>query len=265
MSDGVKLHGISQAAFDLIVEFEVSSEAAYNKSYRRPTWPGGASGVTIGIGYDCGYSTGAQIRADWGGLLTAGMAAALVSVAGMTGARAQAALAGVKSAVDVPWTAALAVFSNTSLPKYLALAAKLPNWDKLSPDCKGAIVSLVYNRGASFSNAGTRYQEMRSIREHMAAGQFSAIPAELRAMKRIWAGDNSMRGLLIRRDKEADLFERGLEANKLTSLVRPPSANVSAAPKAAPVPLPPPKPAPSSSPSKLTAFFATIANVFGRK
>jgi hypothetical protein len=32
MADGVDLHGISQAAFDLIVEFEVSSEVAYTRA-----------------------------------------------------------------------------------------------------------------------------------------------------------------------------------------------------------------------------------------
>ena len=127
MAVGIQPHGISSAALDRIVEFEVSSEAAYNKSYRRPTWPPCASGVTIGIGDDCGYSTGAQIRSDWGGLLPAAKVAALVSVAGMTGARAQAALSSVKNAVDVPWSAVLAVFSNTPLPKYVALVAKLAN------------------------------------------------------------------------------------------------------------------------------------------
>jgi hypothetical protein len=56
----------SQAAIDLIVMEEVSSQAAYTKLYQGPTWPGGASGVTIGIGYDGGYSTPAVIA---GGLV----------------------------------------------------------------------------------------------------------------------------------------------------------------------------------------------------
>ncbi|MBN8960585.1 MAG: hypothetical protein J0H71_05590 [Rhizobiales bacterium] len=251
----IDLHGISQAAFDLIVDCEVTSEAAYNKLYRRPTWPRGASGVTIGIGYDCGYSTAAAIRADWGALLPAAMVAALVSVAGLTGTRAQAALSSARNVVDVPWGAALAVFSKTSLPKYLALAAKLPNWEMLSPDCKGALVSLVYNRGASFSSDGDRYREMRNIRAHMAAERFASIPAELRAMKRIWDGDDSMRGLLVRRDREAELFERGMKAQP---------AAVSVAPKPPPAP-PTPQPSPSSPPSKLTALFTAIAGAFGRK
>lgn len=256
MAEGIDLHGISQAAFDLIVDCEVTSEAAYNKLYRRPTWPRGASGVTIGIGYDCGYSTAAEIRADWGGLLSMAMVAALVSVAGLTGTRAQAGLSSVRNSVDVPWTSALAVFSKTSLPKYLALAAKLPNWELLSPDCKGALVSLVYNRGASFSGDGDRYREMRNIRAHMAARRFSAIPAEFRAMKRIWSGDDGMRGLLVRRDNEAALFERGVAACRITSSV----ADHPATPQP-----PPPQPSSPPSPSKLAALFTALAGAFGRK
>lgn len=206
------LSGISQDAFDMIVGFEVSSRAVYEKKYTRPIRPGGASGITIGIGYDCGYSTAAQIAADWDRLLPAAMVKALQGVAGMTGAKAQAALAKVKTKVEVPWDAAIAVFAKTSLPKYAALTAKLPNYKLLHPHCKGALVSLVYNRGASFSTAGARYQEMRNIKSHMAAGRFSAIPTEFRSMKRLWAGDPSLKGLLTRRDKEADLFEFGLLA-----------------------------------------------------
>jgi GH24 family phage-related lysozyme (muramidase) len=251
-SAGVRLHGISQEAFDLIVEFEVSGEAAYNKRYRRPTRPGGASGITIGIGYDCGYSTAAQIRVDWGGLLPEEMIAALMTVAGVTGARAAAVLADIRLKVDVPWIAALAVFSNTSIPKYLAKASQLPNWDMLSPDCKGALLSLVYNRGPSFDNAGSRYQEMRNIKAHMASGRFSAIPTELRSMKRIWQGQDDMRGLLTRRDKEADLFERGLKAK-----VAAPTAPKPEPPS--PIPTkPPPKP------SAWAAFFMAIAAIFKR-
>ena len=42
----------SQAAFDLIVKEEVSSEAVYRKKYQRPEWPGVNSGATVGIGFN---------------------------------------------------------------------------------------------------------------------------------------------------------------------------------------------------------------------
>jgi len=44
----------------------------------------------------------------------------------------------------------------------------------------------------------------------MARREYSKIPGEIRSMKRIWDGDPKMRGLLVRRDLEADLFEKGL-------------------------------------------------------
>jgi GH24 family phage-related lysozyme (muramidase) len=74
----------------------------------------------------------------------------------------------------------------------------------------GALVSLVFNRGASLGPDDKR-KEMRNIAAHMQARNFDAIPAEIRAMKRIWEGKPKLRGLLVRRDKEAAFFEEGLK------------------------------------------------------
>jgi hypothetical protein len=68
------LHGISRAAFDLVVAQEVTSQAAYERKYRRVLeYPGEQSGPTGGIGYDFGTQTRAQISADWGDKVDAGM------------------------------------------------------------------------------------------------------------------------------------------------------------------------------------------------
>lgn len=207
----VNLHGISRAAFDLIVESEVSSKAAYDRKYRRPERPGGQSGITVGIGYDCGYSTAATIRQDWGGKIPAAMVTTLTSVAGLKGQSAQNALNSVRPKVDVPWDAAIDVFSNVSIPKYLGFARKgLPGLDDMSPDCKGVLLSLVYNRGASFQQAGARYAEMRAIRAAVISGDLALIPGLLRKMKRLWTTP-SVRGVALRREEEARLFERGLK------------------------------------------------------
>lgn len=210
----IDLHGISQAAFDLIVNSEVSSRATYEKNYRRPELPGGASGITVGIGYDCGQTTAAVIRKDWQGKIPDAMVDALCATAGLKAGRAQAILAKVRATVDVPWGAAVDVFSNVSIPKYLAFTrGGLPNFDELPPDCKGVLLSLVYNRGASFSQPGPRYLEMRNIKALMAARKYAAIPNELRKMKRLWTTP-SVRGVAVRRDVEARLFEQGLNAAK---------------------------------------------------
>jgi hypothetical protein len=44
----------SQAAIDLTVTEEDSGQAYYARHYTHFEWPEGASGATVGIGYDCG-------------------------------------------------------------------------------------------------------------------------------------------------------------------------------------------------------------------
>ena len=204
----------SQRAIDLIIGFEVTSQAAYTKLYSHPIWPGGASGVTIGIGYDLGYASPAEIRAAWDPQVSAAMVAAMVSVAGLKGAPAKAALAGVKAAIDVPWAAASAVFGGVTLGLTSQQTSRaLPNCDALSADSFGALVSLTYNRGASYTKSRDphdptdRYREMRAIQKAMAANNFAAIEGEILAMQRLWPG---VAGLQRRRRAEAKLFKDGL-------------------------------------------------------
>jgi GH24 family phage-related lysozyme (muramidase) len=200
---------------NMLVGFEVGSQAQFNARYRGPTWAGGASGVTFGIGFDVGYSTPAEIRQVWGPYLPAAMVEAMCSAAGKTGAAGQEACFRLRGTVTVSWTAAMAVFQNHDMPKWEAIVEKaLPNTDALSPDSFGALVSLAYNRGASFSEPGDRYLEMREIHANMASRNFTAIPGNIRAMERLWP---TVRGLQIRRQQEAELFQRGLENSPVTS------------------------------------------------
>lgn len=199
----------SQAAFDLIVREEVSSEKVYRSRYQRPEWPGVQSGPTVGIGYDLGQTSAATIRADWGDRVDANTLEAMVSCAGKTGAAGRVHTAKVRNQILIPWEMALDVHKDCVVPRWEARLAKaLPNTDALSGDCFGALLSLAFNRGTSFSQAGERYREMRAIKAHMAAERFSAIPAEFRSMKRIWP---DVPGLQARREREAKLFERGLK------------------------------------------------------
>jgi hypothetical protein len=216
----------SKAAFDLIVEEEVSSRATYEKKYRKPEWPGASSGATVGIGYDLGQTGKDTIRADWLGRVSQSMLNAMLSASGATGAAGKTMTAKVRNQIDIPWDVALAVHEECVIPRWEARVAKaLPNTDRLSADCFGALLSLTFNRGPSFSNSGERYREMRNIKAHMASGNFVAIPNEFRAMKRLWP---NLKGLLRRRDREAALFQRGLSA----PIARP-------IPKPSPVPAPP--------------------------
>lgn len=207
----------SPAAVALIVGFEVSSQAIYTARYRPPTWPGGASGVTVGIGFDCGYSTAAEIRAAWGPYLPAPMVDALAKVAGLHGAPAQTAARALRGTVSVPWAAAMAVFQNRDMPKWESIiTVTLPNTAPLSGDSFGALVSLAYNRGASFSAPGDRYREMRDIHSNMAAKNYAAIPNDFRSMVRLWP---TVPGLRLRRQQEANLFAKGLNATTVPPAV----------------------------------------------
>jgi hypothetical protein len=202
---------IDPKAVALLIAFEVSSQARYERELQSPIWPKGRSGVTIGIGYDVGYVKKEWLHEDWKGILSEAQLGRLVNACEVKGQAANSITANYRD-IKINWDDALLQFSSTSLPRFTAeTLAVLPNATELNDKYLGAIVSLVYNRGASFRKVGARYREMRAIRRHMMNRNFASIPAELRNMKRIWAGDPKSRGLLIRRDLEATLFEEGLK------------------------------------------------------
>lgn len=204
---------IAQPAIDLIVASEVTSKAHYQKKLQSPIWPKGRSGVTIGIGYDVGTVDEPTLRADWAGVLDEAALARLAKTCTITGPRAEAFIRGLAD-LRVPFEDAMKVFLARSLPVFIGQVERaLPNTALLGPECLGALTSLVYNRGTPFQRPDDRYREMRAIREHMADKAFALIPGELRAMKRIWQGDPNSAGLLVRREAEAALFERGLAGN----------------------------------------------------
>ncbi|MET3991687.1 hypothetical protein ABID65_003327 [Bradyrhizobium sp. S3.9.2] len=204
------LHGISRAAFDLVVAEEVTSEAVYERKYRHVLeYPGQQSGPTGGIGYDFGTQTKAQIRADWGDKVDAGMLRIMLAASGVRGEAARAYSCQTQGQVDIPWDVALDVFSNHDLPRYLGILDHYcPGADRLGPDCRGALFSIAQNRDATgFVKAGARYAEMREIRACVASGDLARIPGLIRSMKRLWSPTN---GVYKRREHEAVLFERGL-------------------------------------------------------
>jgi hypothetical protein len=200
----------SQSAIDLIVAEEDSDEAYYTKHYQHFEWPEGASGPTVGIGYDCGYATADQIRSDWLGFIPDAMVGAMVRAAGLKAEAAHVFVQRYGASVTITWDQALAQFKAHELPKWETIVQRaLPNTDALNGDCFGALVSLTYNRGASYQLPGARFTEMRAIWTHMGAKRFDAVPGDLLAMRRLWPvhGD-----LWNRRGHEAALFEQGLKA-----------------------------------------------------
>jgi GH24 family phage-related lysozyme (muramidase) len=196
---------VSRKGMELLISFEVSSRQQYNKLYKSPIWPGGASGVTIGIGYDLAHNNRAAIAADWGNKVGAAELALLQSVSGLAGNAAKNALPGVKS-VSISYEAALEVFYQRTLSVYARQTRKIyPGVEKLPPDAQAALLSLVYNRGASLE--GPSRAEMKRIVPLVPAGDLNGIAKQIRSMKRIWAG-KGLPGLIERREREAVLTEQ---------------------------------------------------------
>ncbi len=193
---------ISQKALDLIVESE---------GFDQPSrWPGGASGISIGVGYDLGYTTDAEFRGDWSPHLPSAIVNRLAEALGKAGAAAQA-MAPRFHDISVPHDAAMAVFKTRTIPHFRALTlAAFPGMEKLPADAQGALISIVYNRGPGMD--GDRRREMRAIRDAIANYRtgddlkplLEKIADEIEAMKRLWAGAG-LDGLLTRRDAEAGL------------------------------------------------------------
>lgn len=189
----------------LIVRWEVTSPAAYERKYRRPIWPGGASGVTWGVGYDGGHQTRTTIRRDWA---DHPHVADLEGTSRVTGARAKALTPSLRH-VEVDYPYASRVFGCATLPVYQGGARRAlgPGFDALSPHAAGSLVSLGYNRGWSFK--GERRAEMRTIRDRCVPERDARCIADaLRAMCRHWEGTPNYRGLCARRHDEARLALR---------------------------------------------------------
>jgi GH24 family phage-related lysozyme (muramidase) len=194
----------SPKALDLILEYEVGGGRAYYEKYLiGPTWPGGASGMTVAIGVDCGYYTTTELQKIFS-FLPSSQLQAIVGASGKTGTAGRDYTRKVKDLnITIPWKNAIEIFDSLTWPKFARLAERaFPGLSDLCDDAYGAIVSLVFNRGAS--TLGENRLEMRNIRVLIPKKDYKAIAEEIIKMKRLWQG-KGLDGLLARRDAEADL------------------------------------------------------------
>lgn len=194
---------IPQRAVDLIVAFEVGSPEVYHAKYRAPIWPGAASGVTVGIGYDLGHAAPRVIALDWH---ASPHAVRLASAAGTTGPLARE-LARRMADIAIEYGFARHVFDQTSVVEHYRVARRVfgaDAFDALPPNAQGALVSLVFNRGGAMG--GERRSEMRAIRDTcLPASDVHCIAVQLRAMARVWRGSDIEAGMRRRRHAEAEL------------------------------------------------------------
>ncbi len=208
---------ISSVGMEQLIQHEIVSSSYYKRLLKHPIWPGGNSGVTIGIGYDLGYNRASLIQSDWQGKVSDISLEKLKKASGLKGDKAKKILSRLKN-VDVIFDNANAVFSESTLPRYAASARKAyPGIEKLLPDAQAALLSLVYNRGVAMS--GSHRKEMAAIKPLVSRKDYAGIAHEIQSMKRLWV-DKNLSGLLKRRDDEANLVSGANRTYNKEKLIR---------------------------------------------
>jgi GH24 family phage-related lysozyme (muramidase) len=196
---------VSKESFEFILEAEGYSE--------HPYVPAGASGVTIGYGYDLGQQTEAQVRHDLAQLYSQSDIECLINAVGKYGDQARNILSAVSHvSISKEKSIALAVKMKK---RYAQLVIEAyPGATSLHPHCQGALLSLVVNRGNSFTRPNVESRlEMKQISDDLLSLSPEIIPSRLRSMKRLWEGKAGLAGLITRRENEAKIFERGLKCD----------------------------------------------------
>lgn len=196
----------STKALNLILEYEVGGGRSYYDKYlSKPTWPGGASGFTLGIGIDCGYYTPEELSRMFA-FLPEDQLNIVKNASKKTGQAGQQYTKKYKdTGIQITWDQAIDIFDSVTWPKFAKLTEKtFPGVDNLKDDAYGALVSLVFNRGTSLS--GSSRVEMKNIRELVLVQDYKGIAEQLRKMKRLWQG-TGLDGLIARREAEAKLVE----------------------------------------------------------
>jgi hypothetical protein len=200
---------VDPRSISFIVSFEDGDQSYYEKTESHWDWPGSASGPTIGVGYDCGYTTRQQCIDDWHGIVDERTLNNILSGVNIKGTAAHMFVMHNRRDITITWAQALQQFTERELPKQEHQARlTLPNWDLLSGLSAGALLSLGYNRGwEGFESNLPRFREMAAIRAHMANKAWYLIPPEITAMVRLWPNVQQLRE---RRVAEAKMFSDGL-------------------------------------------------------
>jgi GH24 family phage-related lysozyme (muramidase) len=193
---------VSKQTIDKLIEFEISSKSYYDKYLQNPHFPGGSSGITIGLGYDLGYHTEDEIRRDWSSYISSVNLSRLIKVARLKGNIAKSNVNSLKD-IKITYNDAFKVFIEVSYPKYVNQTISIyPELNKLHSSAIGALVSLVYNRGNSVN--GANRVEMKELQTCIKNSNYECMSDTIIKMKRLWVNTN-LKGLLSRRDWEASM------------------------------------------------------------
>ena len=177
-----------------------------------PYWPGGVSGVTLGVGWDIGYHDPAELRRIWAALGKDALER-LDMAAGKKGEAAHAVIAQLKS-IDVPAEISKQVLSDSLNGYYYPfITGHFSGLASLPAEAQVVLISLVFNRGVSmghepdwrFSKEVDSRWEFRELRRDVQEADLFAIYTHLGTMKRLWEKSGG-RGLRIRRRDEQALI-----------------------------------------------------------
>jgi GH24 family phage-related lysozyme (muramidase) len=209
VTDIYKLEGVagtlivSKESFEFILDKE-----GYSK---HPYVPAGASGITLGYGYDLGQQSVPQVRHDLAQFYSQSEIEVLIEAVGKQGAQARGTLNSL-SHISISKENAIALAVKMKKRYAQLVIDAYPGAMRLHPHCQGALLSLVINRGISFSRPDLDSRlEMRQINNDLLNFTPENIPSRFRSMKRLWEGKAGLGGLITRREEEAKLFERGLK------------------------------------------------------
>jgi hypothetical protein len=187
-----------------VINFETGGKTYYNRFLKNLTWPKGQSGITMGIGADLGYMTHLEFEKFFSKYFTKEQSQRIKEVIGLKGSLARLALSKVKD-ISLSWEDASEAFVAWTLPKFWEMTLQLwPEFDKLHEKAQIALVSIVFNRGAS--TRGPSRVEMANIKPLVLKKDYKGIASEIRKMKRLWKG-KGLDGLLKRREEEAKMVE----------------------------------------------------------
>lgn len=196
---------------------ETGGLAYYNAHTQWPHFPGEASGVTIGVGYDLRMNSKEDFVATWGNLLSGSVLDELAKDIGQPGTEARVRELR-ENGIKVPFKSAWPAFVEKTIPRFYENSKAIyPSLDRLPGLCRSVIVSIVFNRGNSLS--GDRRKEMRAIQTVLARADqagldksqvksiLTEVEDQIASMKRLW---NPNSGVFKRRQAEANLWRAGL-------------------------------------------------------
>lgn len=116
-----------------------------------PYWPGGKSGVTIGIGRDLGYHNASDLRTTWEELGDSTVHR-LDIAAGKKGTAAQRLISQLRS-INVPADVSKQILANALRTYYYPFVTNhFTGVTRLPAEAQVVLISLVFNRGASMGH-----------------------------------------------------------------------------------------------------------------